>query len=43
MARLYLGRSPKGVDERSYIKPPQELFEEAILWLGRQLGQVHDA
>jgi integrase len=37
---LYLGHAPKTMAERHYAAPPQELFDEAVTWLGRQLGQV---
>jgi integrase len=37
---LFLGHSPRSIADRHYIKPSQEQFDEAVLWLGRQLGQV---
>jgi hypothetical protein len=39
-AQHFLGHSPRTVADRHYIVPPQELFDEAVTWLGRQLGQV---
>jgi hypothetical protein len=42
-AEYMLANSPKGIARRNYIVPPQELFDEAVTWLGRQLGQVPDA
>jgi hypothetical protein len=35
----FLGHSPRTVADRHYVRPPQELFDEAVLWLGEQLGQ----
>ena len=37
-AWLYLGHSAKTIAEQHYIKPSQELIDEAIIWLGKQLG-----
>jgi hypothetical protein len=34
----FLGHAPAGVKERHYAAPAQELFDEAVTWLGRQLG-----
>src|SRR5262249_15713265 len=34
----YLGHSPKSMAERHYAAPAQALFDEAIEWLGSQLG-----
>jgi integrase len=39
-SQLFLGHSPRTVADRHYISPSQERFDEAVLWLGRQLGQV---
>jgi integrase len=36
----YLGHAPKSMAERHYAAPAQALFDEAILWLGRQLSQM---
>jgi integrase len=41
-ASYFLGHSPRTVADRHYVTPPQELFDEAVLWLGKQLGQVSD-
>jgi integrase len=39
---LFLGHSPKSIKERHYIDPSaaQDQFDQAVLWLGVQLGQV---
>jgi integrase len=36
----FLGHSPRTVADRHYVVPSQELFDQAVLWLGRQLGLV---
>ena len=36
----FLGHSPRTVADRHYVQPSQVLFDEAVLWLGEQLGQV---
>jgi hypothetical protein len=36
---LYLGHTPASVKDKHYAAPPQELFDEAVGWLGKQLGQ----
>jgi integrase len=35
----FLGHSPRTVKDRHYAVPPQSLFDEAVAWLGEQLGQ----
>jgi len=35
----FLGHSPRTVADKHYAAPSRELFDEAVLWLGRQLGQ----
>jgi integrase len=35
----WLGHSPRTVSTRHYTTPSQELFDEAVAWLGEQLGQ----
>jgi integrase len=40
VAPLYLGHAPSTMADRHYVQAPQALLDEAILWLGRQLGQV---
>lgn len=35
---LFLGHAPATVAERHYTSVPQELFNEAITWLGQELG-----
>jgi integrase len=37
---LFLGHAPRTIKERNYAAPSQELFDEAVTWLGQQLGQV---
>jgi len=36
-APLYLGHAPTTVADRHYVRPPQDLFDEAITWLAGQL------
>ncbi len=36
----FLGHSPRTLADRFYVAPSQELFDEAVMWLGQQLGQV---
>jgi integrase len=36
----FLGHSPRTVKDRHYAQPAQELFDEAVRWIGQQLGQV---
>jgi hypothetical protein len=40
---LFLGHAPASMKERHYAAPPQALFDEAVTWLGRQLGFVGEA
>jgi hypothetical protein len=35
---LFLGHSPASMKDRHYAAPPQDLFDEAVRWLGEQLG-----
>jgi integrase len=35
----FLGHSPRTVADRHYAAPSQELFDEAVWWLGQELGQ----
>lgn len=35
----FLGQSPRTVAQRHYATPSPELFDEAVEWLGKQLGQ----
>jgi hypothetical protein len=37
---MFLGHSPRGVKDRYYSAPDQVGFDEAVTWLGQQLGQV---
>jgi integrase len=36
----FLGHTPSGTAARHYVRPDPEGFDRAVLWLGRQLGQV---
>jgi hypothetical protein len=36
----FLGHSPSTTAKKHYVRPSQQQFDEAVLWLGRQLGQV---
>jgi integrase len=42
VARHFLGRAPRGVDDRNYLSPHTQLFKDrfdaAIRWLGEQYG-----
>jgi hypothetical protein len=33
LAQHFLGHSPRTVATRSYVAPPQRLFDEALMWL----------
>jgi integrase len=39
----FLGHAPRGVEEESYRRPSETLFDEAINWLGQQYGFVDKA
>ena len=36
----FLGHSPRSIAARHYAAPSQELFDEAVRWLGQQMGQL---
>jgi integrase len=36
----FLGHAPRSMADKHYTVPPQALLDEAVTWLGRQLGQV---
>jgi integrase len=36
----FLGHAPSSTATRYYVKPSQEQFDEAVLWLGKKLGQI---
>ncbi len=38
--QYFLGHAPSSVADRHYVRPDQAAFDEAVTWLGRQLGQV---
>src|SRR5262249_44415409 len=40
LTSLFLGHSPRSIKDKHYAEPPQELLDEAVTWLGQQLGQV---
>jgi integrase len=35
---LYLGHAPSSIADKHYSPPPQKTFDEAVEWLGKQLG-----
>ena len=35
---LYLGHAPSSIADKHYSPPPQKTFDEAMAWLGEQLG-----
>lgn len=35
---MYLGHSDVTIADKHYVKPNQKLFDQAILWLGKQFG-----
>jgi hypothetical protein len=37
-AQFFLGHAPRSIAERHYVRPSQEQFDKAILWLGEQYG-----
>jgi integrase len=37
---LFLGHAPRAMADKHYARPAQALFDEAVIWLGRQLDQV---
>ena len=37
---LFLGHAPQTMKDRHYAAPPQVLFDEAVIWLGRHLGYI---
>jgi integrase len=39
-AAHYLSQAPTTMADRHYVRPPRELFDEAIHWLGTRLGFV---
>jgi integrase len=36
----FLGHSPRSIADRHYARPDQALFDQAVTWLGKQLGQA---
>jgi len=37
-APLYLGHSPRTIAAKHYIAPSQARFDDALAWLGKELG-----
>lgn len=35
---LFLGHAPSTIRDRHYVRPDQALFDDAVLWLGKQYG-----
>ena len=33
---LYLGHSPRGIGERHYLRPPEQILADGLAWLGSQ-------
>ena len=40
---LFLGHAPQTISDKHYAAPPQELLDEAIMWLGERFGVVKKA
>jgi hypothetical protein len=38
LAQHFLGHPPRTVATRSYVAPPQALFDEALMWLRERYG-----
>jgi len=36
----FLGHSPRGIAERHYAAPSEDLFDRAVVWLGLQYGET---
>ena len=36
ITHLYLGHSPRGIQERHYSRPPQQILDDGLAWLGDQ-------
>jgi hypothetical protein len=41
-SEMFLGHSPRGIKDRHYSAPDQNSFDEAVTWLGRELGLVSE-
>lgn len=39
---LFLGHSPRSMKDKHYAAPPQQLFDDAVLWLGGQYGFIDE-
>jgi integrase len=37
-ATHFLGHSPRSIADKHYVRPDQNLFDEAVAWLGKQYG-----
>ncbi len=40
LASLFLGHAPRSISDRHYTQVPQNLFDQAIRWLGTEFGLV---
>ena len=40
LASLFLGHAPRSISDRHYTQVPQNLFDQAIRWLGQEYGLV---
>ena len=38
ITHLYLGHSPRGIQERHYTRPPQQILADGLAWLAGQFG-----
>jgi integrase len=36
----YLGEAPSSIKDKHYARPDQALFDQAVTWLGKQVGQA---
>lgn len=36
ITHLFLGHSPRGIGERHYLRPPQQILDDGLRWLGSQ-------
>jgi len=43
LASLFLGHAPKSISDRHYTQVPQNLFDQAVTWLGQEYGLVTPA
>jgi hypothetical protein len=43
LASLFLGHAPRSMSDRHYTQVPQNLFDQAILWLGQEYSLIAPA